>query len=385
MQEGDFIVKTKDQLKLEVIVKIEARRLTRGEGLQLLDVSERTLKRYLKGYREKGIGFLRHGNCLRKPVNKISDDIKREAQRLIQEKYYDFNMLHAAEKIEEELGLKIRRETFRSWCHEINHVKRAKHRRCKPRFHRDRMRQPGLLLQMDGSHHRWFGDYESCLIAAIDDATSEVVHAEFSEGETTVACLHVLKQIIEKKGAFQVLYVDRAGVFGGPKRSNFSQVERALSELGIQIIYAQSPEGKGRIERLFNTMQDRLIPEMRLNKIRTMPDANEYLQTQYLPHQHNPRFAVQAINPQSAYKPLAPNTDLEGIFCIKEYRTIGRDHTVSLGGEKYMIADQLRFSIHKQKLEIRLDATSGWKAYFAGRPLQLIKVNKTPPAGAAAA
>lgn len=382
MQERDFIVKTKDQLKLEVVVKIEAGKLTRNEGQLLLNVSERTLKRYIKDYRDKGIGFLRHGNCLRKPANKTSEQIKSDAQRLVKEKYFDFNMLHALEKIHEEIGVKIRRETFRSWCHDIHCVKRSKRRRAKPRYHRDRMRQPGLMIQFDGSFHRWFGDQETCLIAAIDDATSEVVHAEFFAGETTLACLEVLRKIIEKKGIFQILYVDRAGVYGGPKRSNFSQVERALSELGVQIIYAQSPEGKGRVERLFNTLQDRLIPEMRLNKIRTMSAANEYLQTQYLPHDHNPRFAVLAHNPQSAYKALALNTDLSSIFCIKEYRVIGKDHTISLGAEKYMIADQLKFSIHRQKIELRMNQDKQWKAYFAGRPIKLVKVIKHAVAGA---
>ena len=104
-------------------------------------------------------------------------------------------------------------------------------------------------------------------MAAIDDATSEVVAAEFFEGETTFACLKVLKDLIAAKGVFKILYVDKAGIYGGIKRQGFSQVGRALEELGAQIIYAHSPEAKGRIERLFQTLQDSLVAEMRLNKI----------------------------------------------------------------------------------------------------------------------
>lgn len=384
-EKGVLVVKAKDQLKLEVIAKVETGRLTRSEAQTLLNKSPRQIKRYIKKYREIGIGFLRHGNASRKPKNQIPRSIKEEVQRLIKEKFYDFNMEHAREKIIEELGVNLKRESFRRWCHEMHHVKRAKKRRARPRCYRDRMLQPGLLLQMDGSYHRWFGDRESCLIAAIDDATSEVVQAGFYEGETTVACLEVLKTIVEKKGIFQILYVDKAGVFGGTKRNNFSQVERALGELGAQIIYAHSPEAKGRVERLFNTLQDRLIPEMRLNKIRTFTQANEFLQTQYLPSHHNPRFSVQAQNPVSAYRAVASGVDLEGVFCIKEHRMIARDHTVSINGEKYMIADELKFSIHKQKIELRHDKNHGWNAYFAGRPIKLVKVYRHPVAGARAA
>jgi transposase len=385
MQERDFLVRAKDQLKLEVIAKVEGKQMTRTEAAIILKASESTIKRYVRSFREKGVGFLRHGNCLRKPVNKIPETIKQDVQRLVKEKYFDFNMLHAIEKIEEELGIKIRRETFRSWCHEIHHVKREKKRRSRPKYRRERMSQPGLLIQMDGSHHKWFGDRETCLIAAIDDATSEVIHAGFYEGETTLACLQVLKEIVKKKGVFQLLYTDKAGVFGGVKRTNFSQVERSLSDLGAQVIYAHSPEAKGRVERLFGTLQDRLIPEMRLSKIRTIEQANEFLQTQYLPQCHNPRYMVQAHNPVSAYRPLAPHTNLEAIFCVKEYRIIGKDHTVSVAGDKYLISDQLKFSIHKQRIELRFDQDGGWKAYFAGRELKLVKVQKLPASGARAA
>ncbi len=138
------------------------------------------------------------------------------------------------------------------------------------------MAQAGLMIQMDGSHHRWFGDRETCLIAAIDDATSEVVAAEFFEGETTFGCLKTLHEIVSKKGVFKILYVDRAGLYGGIKRHGFSQVARALEEIGAQIIYANSPEAKDRVERLFQTLQDRLVPELRLSKIRTIEQANDF-------------------------------------------------------------------------------------------------------------
>jgi transposase len=373
---GSLILGAQEQFILEVVCKVETGKLTRPFAQKLLQVSARTLRRYLKGYRKKGIGFIRHGNRGRAPKNKLNPDLKSKVQWLVKEKYFDFNMLHAMEKLKEELGVSLTRETMRRWCHEIGMVKRSKRRRSKPRFKRPRMAQAGLLIQMDGSHHRWFGDRETCLIAAIDDATSEVVGAEFFEGETTFGCLKVLREVVSKKGVFKVLYVDRAGLYGGIKRQGFSQVARALEELGTQIIYANSPEAKGRIERLFQTLQDRLIPEMRLSNIRTIEQANEFLQQIYLPNQHNPRYMLLPHVPQSAWQTLPSGITLEDVFCIKEYRLVGRDHTISWGAERMMIADPIKYSIHRQRIEMRSHRPGQWKAYFAGKPIRLVKVER---------
>lgn len=154
------------------------------------------------------------------------------------------------------------------------------------------MSSPGLLLQMDGSSHRWFGDKKSCLIAIIDDATSKL-YAEFFPSETTQGCLKVLRDFIKKNGLFTALYVDKAGIFGGPKRCHFSQVKRACEELGIEIIFANSPQGKGRIERAFDTLQDRLAPEFRMRNITNMQGANEFLQKYFIPQTWQKKFIVQ--------------------------------------------------------------------------------------------
>lgn len=371
---GGIILDADNQFKLEVISKLELGKLTVYQCSQLLGKSERTIFRLLNKYRKQGALFLKHGNSLKVPWNKSDESIKTEVQRLIKEKYFDFNILHTQEKLKEE-GIVIKRETLRKWAHEVNVVKRSKRRRGRARKLRRRMSQPGLMVQMDGSHHKWFACRETCLVAMIDDATN-IVHAEFFEGETTVACMKALKDFVKKYGVFRVLYTDKAGVFGGIKRSNFSQVERALNELGAHVVYAHSPEAKGRIERLFGTLQDRLVAEMRLNKIRTLEQANEFLQTQYLPLHHNPRHSVLAENPESAYRSVPDGKDLDSVFCVKEYRVIKKDHTVSLFAERWMIANELKFSIAGHKLEIRFKADGSWQAWFADRKIKLIKVKK---------
>jgi transposase len=363
----------KEQLKLEFICKVVDGRMSPLEAQKLLNISERTLRRYLASYRKIGICFVKHGNHRRAPKNKTPELIKLKIQSLIQEKYFDFNVCHIQEKIFQEIEIKIKYETLRKWCQEINLVKKAKRRRAKPRYRRERFTQEGLFLQMDGSHHCWFGDRFLCLLAIIDDATSEV-YARFYEGETSLACLDFLQRFILKKGMFKVLYTDRAGVYGGIKREHFSQVERALGEVGTQVIYAQSPESKGRVERLFGTLQDRLVAELRLLEIKTIEAANEYLEKTYLPGFHNPKFRVLPQNPISGYRSLPLGINLEQVFCLREYRVVGRDHTVSIQANRWMVTDPLKQSIAGQKIELRYDLYGQWVPYFANKPIKLVPI-----------
>ena len=181
---------------------------------------------------------------------------------------------------------------------------------------------------MDGSPQRWFGDEKSCLIAIIDDATSDI-NAQFFPSETTEGCMKVMRAHIEKRGIFKTLYVDRADIFGGPKRSNFSQMQRACGELGIEIIFANSPQGKGRIERSFDTFQDRLVPEFRLHNITDMGNANRYLQEEFIPNYWAKNVMVQPTGLRTAFKPIPDDLDLNTICVQKEYRKIRQDHTFS--------------------------------------------------------
>ena len=354
-----------DQLKIDIIEKLKAKQITLETATNVLNVSERTIARYIKGFSEFGVLYFQHGNKNKIPKNKISPEVILKSKQLMKEKYFDFNITHALEKLQADEGLKINRESFRKICHEINLVKKLKRKRGKVRRLRDRTPQAGVLLQMDGSPHRWFNNEESCLIGAIDDANNENYYSEFFEGETTVGCLKVLRKIIEKKGIFSILYTDRAGLFAGPKRAEFSQVKRALGELGIQIIYARSAEAKGRIERHWQTLQDRIVPEMRLLKIKSYESANDFLQTQFLPNDYNKNFKVVPSNLESGWKKLPAEVDLNEIFCLKYFRTVKPDHTFSLNGQIHRIKSDLKYSIQNQKVEIRIYDNESKKVYFA--------------------
>ena len=233
---------SKAQLTVDIITRVEQGKIDIVNAAKLLNKSRRTVERYLRKYHQTGIQFVVHQNTGKSPSNKTCDGIKRTVQHLIRTKYFDVNLTHLRELLADNESIQVKRETLRCWAHEIHHVKRAKRRRSRVRKRRERMESPGLLLQMDGSTHRWFGNKKSCLIAMIDDATS-AIQAQFFESETTPGCLKVLRDYIANHGLFKVLYVDKAGIFGGPKRCNFSQVNRACSELGIEIIFANSPQG----------------------------------------------------------------------------------------------------------------------------------------------
>jgi hypothetical protein len=370
--EGIFLSANEQQI-FEIIGQVDSGKIKRDLACGLLDVSPRTLTRYLAGYRSSGLMFLKHGNRGRKPANTHPYEMKAAVGKIMLEVLYDFNMMHARDLVEERLGLKIPRETFRRWCHEFKAVKRGYRKRSKIRTKRTRQSQMGLIVQFDGSNHLWFGEEKSVLIAGIDDATSEVLWAGFYESENVVDCMEVLKEIIKKFGIFRMLYVDRAGLYGGIKRRGFSQITRALKELGTGVIYAQSPEGKGRVERLFRTLQDRLIPELRLNGIKTRELANRYLRDIYI-KDHNRRFAVKPENVESGFTALDPKTILENIFCIKEQRTVGKDHTVSIKAIRYNVTPMDGVSLAGRRIEVRPEGPTGPEAYALGQRLDLEKI-----------
>ncbi|MFA6162738.1 MAG: ISNCY family transposase [Methylobacter sp.] len=368
-----ILMDSKAQLTVDIISKVTQGKISVINAAKLLNKSRRTIERYLQRYQQVGIRFIVHRNTGRVPANKVPDCLKRQVQSLIKEKYYDVNLQHLAELLDTHEGIQIKRETLRNWAHDIHHVKRAKRRRSQVRKRRARMESAGLLLQMDGSPHRWFGNEKSCLIAIIDDATSEI-HAEFFKSETTQGCLKVMRDYIEQKGLFKALYVDKAGIFGGPKRCNFSQMQRACEELGIEILFANSPQGKGRIERSFDTFQDRLIPELRLHNISDMQSANRYLQEVFIPEFWRKTIAVNARNAASEHTPVPEHLNLDDICVQKAYRKIRNDHTFSYGNKFYLIESPLRHSIAKQQIEIRQHSGSRFSAYFAGRHLAVSEI-----------
>jgi transposase-like protein len=335
-------------------------------------MTERTVTRQARKVERLGISGIKHGNIGRRPVNRVDSELRARAVALLRRDYYDLNMTHALERLASDHGIVVRRETFRRWCHEAGLVKRRKTRRSPARVYRERMPHEGMLLQLDGSPHRWNGKDTWTLISAIDDATSDIPYAEFFVSEDTESCMRVLWRIIERVGVPEALYVDRAGIYGGTKRQGFTHFARACDELGIRILFAHSPEAKGRIERSFQTLQDRLVPEMRLRKIFRMETANRFLVDEYLPGIWRQRFRKPARSPEKRYMPLSKHIDLNEVFCLKNWRTIGRDRTVSVDNRRWLLDLPTPHSLKGQKVEVRDYLDGSRKYFFAGREVRLI-------------
>jgi transposase-like protein len=367
-----------EQFALEIMTQFLSAQLTRKEAAELLPMRERSVSRLAARIRSKGLLGAIHGNRGRAASNQHPQAFEQMVMDLVRLRYFDCNMTHALELLKAEQGIQVKYSTFRRWSHRAHLVKRRKRRKAQARYARVRMPNEGLLLQFDGSPHRYNGKDEWCLIAAIDDATSDVPYAEFFLSEDTISCLQVMKKIVQLKGIPHAVYVDRAGWLGGVKRQHFTQFKRACEELGIRVLFAQSAEAKGRIERAWDTMQDRLVPEMRLRNIQRMPAANCYLQEQFLPNYWRARNKAAPKSLESRYRPLPADLPLDEIFCIKEHRCVKRDHTLQWGGQTYRLQSPIQYSIRGQKIEIRTYVDLSWKAFFAGKPIELSPFS--PPA-----
>lgn len=379
-----------EQRTLDVASQVLGSQLTIEQAAVLLQKSTRQVRRIVARIRSLGSIGVKHGNCGRRPVNKLPDERKRFVLDLLRDRFFDFNLAHFREKLLAEHGMEIKRETLRRWAGAEGLIKRARGGKRRPRSHKTRPRLPraGMLLQMDGSRHRWFGKdgIESCLIGAIDDASSMCPHAELFPAEDTLSVLSVLKSIVEKVGVPEVLYVDQAGHFG--KRFNrvihlnwqehLTQVERAMQELGCRVLFASSPQAKGRIERMWNTFQDRLIPELRVAGINRIPAANEFLSKQFVPS-FNHRFAVNPQQKKTAFKPIPKiwADRLDWVFSIREFRRVSLGETVSWNGRTYLVCNNYGLTLKRQTIEIRTNLQGETQAFFAGRPIGLTDIGST--------
>lgn len=351
--EGGIFMNKNEQVTYQVLEDFRQGRVSRKRAAELIGVSERAISRRVRKIRERGMSGIKHGNYSRSPVNKTAEPLRREALSLIREKYSDFNTSHAHEFLVKEHGFELSYATLLSWCKQEGLTRTRKRRRSsKARVYRERMANEGMLLQMDGSEHEWNGKNKWHLISVIDDATSHTPAGQFYEGETSWSCMKLLRRVFTERGIPQFLYTDGAGwAGGGAKRQNFSQVVRACEELGVKIIRANSAQAKGRIERSYKTHQDRLIPEMRLQGITSMTDANRYLDQVYWPD-WNQRFTVLPQEDNDRYRAIQPDEDLDQILCLKFDRVVRSDHTVSFESKNYQLETGDLGRIHKKVVSV---------------------------------
>lgn len=320
----------------EVILRALAKKITWGQAAEIIGLSDRQMRRWYQRYQEFGYDGLFDRRLRRPSPRRVPVETVERVLGLYRERYFDLNVSHFCEKLRAEHGITLSYSWIKAALQGAGLVDK-KRRRGTHRRRRLRRPLPGMLLHLDGSRHRWFGDdrwYD--LLVVLDDATSEVYYAQLVEQESTRTVLAALREVIERQGLFCALYSDRAShFFTTPKAGGkidpgrLTQVGRALQELGIQMIPAYSPQARGRSERNFGTWQGRLPQELRLRGIHTVEAANAFLRQEYV-SEFNRRFRVAAAQSGNAFLPC-PRQDLEFVFSVQQERTVARDNTVQLG------------------------------------------------------
>jgi len=346
----DIIMMSERELKRSHIIhKVLDNELKQVKAAEFLSLSDRQIRRIVKRVRKEGeIGVI-HKSRGRVSSRAIPKRIKDRVIKLYREKYWDYGPTLASEKLLETDKVKISDETLRKWLLGTGDWKKVRKGRAHRQW-RERKHYFGEMIQIDGSDHDWFeGRRPECvLMGYIDDATNNV-YARFYEYEGTIPLMDSFKGYANLYGLPHSVYIDKHSTYKSTAKPSIedelsnteplSQVERALKELGVEVIHANSPQAKGRVERLFKTLQDRLIKEMRLRKIKTIDKANKFLEY-YLPIFNN-RFRFKAIEEGNLHREIPKGIDLDRILCIKTKRGLRNDWTVSHDKKLYQVIDHV--------------------------------------------
>jgi len=370
---------------LEVYERCRSRRLSYAEAAETLGVSERTFRRMRGRFEAEGEAGLTDRRVGKPSPHRIGADEVARVVALYRERYRDWTVKHFHERAQKQHGLLA----SYGWTKSVLHasglvrpaVKRSAHRKKRPR-----RPLPGMMLHQDGSRHVWLPALERPidLIVTMDDATSEIYSAFFLEEEGTASSFRGLAEVIARHGLFCALYTDRGSHYfrtakagEAVDRDNLTQVGRALAQLGIEHIPAYSPEARGRSERLFGTLQDRLVKELADAGIASIAAANRFLAAVYLP-EHNRRFAVTAAEPGSAFVPWT-RSDLAEILCHQEDRIVGNDNTVIFGKLRLQIEPSpLRPHFVKARVQVRRYPDETLALYYGPRCIARFQSNGTP-------
>jgi transposase len=351
MVREDRVVMSGSELRrVHVIRQVIEHQLTQRKAGEALGVTVRHIRRLRDRLQAEGNGGLAHRSRGKPSNRRTPAPLKRQVLDLYRRHYGDFGPTLAVEQLEKRHGLRLSAETLRRWLRAagIGHFTR----RARPhRTWRARRAHRGELVQLDGSHHAWFeGRGPRCvLMAYIDDASSRVF-ARFYAYEGTWPALDSCQRYVRQYGIPLAIYADKHTTYRSPAEPTVeeqlagvrpeSQFGRALRELGVELIAAHSPQAKGRIERLFHTLQDRLVKEMRLAGIATLAEANRFLPPWLA--RYNRRFAVAPAQTTDLHRPLLARTDLRAVLALKTQRVLRRDRTVAHGGQLYQIQDRVR-------------------------------------------
>ena len=367
---------SKKELDKHLIIKnLLDKQITQKKAAELLNLkSDRQVRNLLTSYKKQGVKGLTSKKRGKQSNRAYSPKHKNQVMCLIKEKYPDFGPTFASEKLFERHNITISAETLRKWMMEENlWISRRKRHRIHPL--RPRREYFGELIQIDASLHHWFEDraHKCALIVFIDDATSRITSLFFCPTECLQGYFAALKIHVLKYGRPLGLYSDRHAIFGGADRIHHAQLIRALKELNIQSILARSPQAKGRVERVNQTLQDRLVKEMRLRKISTIEDANQYL-PEYI-EEFNRKFSKEPRGQFDAHRPLDSGYDLERTLTRCETRTLSKDLSFSFNNIVYQILERsIVNTLKNKKIEIRQKHDGSFRVFYNDKELKYVPI-----------
>lgn len=364
MQEEPLLLSPRDRDRLKVLHEVRKKHITQIQAAQQLKLSDRWIRELVERIKDKGDRALIHGSRGRPSPHKIGAKEEKRAMEIVAREYADFGPTLASEYLRRDHGIEVSHETVRQWMKRAG-IWKTRRQRVEP-VHVFRTRRScfGELVQWDTSEHDWLegrGDEPLYLIGMVDDATSRG-RARFAPHDSTAENMRLLWGWVEKHGRFVDAYTDHAGLFetNRPHQRDEerdgklaeTQIGRALRELGIGWIGAHSPQAKGRIERFFETAQDRLVKGLRKAKVRTLVGANQYLEEEYLPL-WNERFTVRPASEVDAHRPLGKQYDLASILSHVEQRVIGQNYTIRYDGRVYQVVrEQIRTGLKGQSVRV---------------------------------
>jgi len=379
--------------RLHWLRQVREGRMTQREAAERMGVTERWVRELVRRYGEVGDRVVVHGLRGRASNRRIGAEVRREAVKLLEQPdWHDFGPTFASEQLAKE-GIQVSKETVRGWMMAAG-LWRGRRRRIEE-IHPWRPRRGawGEQVQWDTSEHDWLegrGERVRYLVRMIDDATSRS-WGRFVERDGTRENMGVLWEYLERWGRMVEVYTDRDSMFAPPRRAGESerervaadqltQIGRALRELGIGWIPARSPQAKGRVERSFGTDQDRLVKLLRLAGVKTLAEANRFLEQEYWP-EWNERFARSAAGVPVWHRPLGAEMDLASILSHVESRVVTNDCTFSFAGRRYQIArEDVAVGMKRQRVRVELQLNGTLKARYQGRPLRIHECGAKPPA-----
>lgn len=349
MVRKDIVMLTQEELKkVHVAKKVLEGVTTQIDAAKILSLSDRQIRRIINRIKVEGEKGAAHRSRGKPSGRKLSLKIKEKVILLYKEKYHRFGPTLMAEKLNEIEGIKISDETIRLWLMASGDWQKKRKVR-QHRQWRERKEYFGEMVQMDGSHHDWFeGRGPKCVFMGyIDDATGKVF-GRFYEYEGTIPAMDSFRQYVRKNGIPMSVYLDKHMTYKSPAEPSIedelngtqpmSEFERAMKELGVKVIHAHSPQAKGRIERWFNTLQDRLVKEMRLKGISTIEQANIFLKEYLLVY--DKKFSVKPRKEENFHREIPNEMKLDQILCIKTERKLKNDFTISYEGKLYQILEK---------------------------------------------